>query len=66
MASNRKKVKEQPKLFDLPGEWEGSWESMPEYENKDERPACSIVVHFDSLEGKDEFMAKMGYKPGRG
>jgi len=36
------------------------WDGMPEYEHKDMRPHSSLVVHFDTLEDRNEFAKLVG------
>ena len=53
-----KEKKEQENLFDNFSElewWRKEWKDMPEFEMEDLSPEQSIIVHFETLEDRDNF-----------
>ena len=53
-----KEKKEQENLFDNFDEldwWKKEWKDMPEFKREDLSPEQSIIVHFETLEDRDNF-----------
>jgi len=53
-----KEKKEQENLFDNFNEldwWKKEWKDMPEFKMEDLSPEQSIIVHFETLEDRDNF-----------
>lgn len=53
-----KEKKEQENLFDNFDEldwWKKEWKDMPEFKMEDLSPEQSIIVHFETLEDRDNF-----------
>lgn len=52
----------QIKLFDVPQDWEKTWEGMPEFEMEDHMPWQTIDVHFRTKDDRQAF-AKLTDQP---
>mgnify|MGYP003149011911 FL=1 len=58
-----KEKKEQENLFDNFNEldwWKKEWKDMPEFKMEDLSPEQSIIVHFETLEDRNNFSKLLG------
>jgi hypothetical protein len=53
-------MSEQPLLLDVPPDWKAKWKGMPDFEQQDQSPWQSVLVHFKNLQDRQEFAALVG------
>ena len=51
----------QESLFDMPEDWEGEWEGMPEFKNENKfNPEKTLIIHFQDKESRLKFSELIG------
>lgn len=52
MSKDKDKI---PNLLDIPKDWETHWQGMPAFNQENQMPFKSILVHFKDREDMNEF-----------
>lgn len=55
-------TEQQPKLFDVPADWEQHWQDMPEFIQTKQKPFAEIIIRFRNQEDLDVFAKTIGQK----